>query len=273
MVTLSPTGGPAATQPPLSGDGSGFRSRHVRWNLVVVGWLTAAMSAAAFGQSFPAAQWLALHMFLLGAVTNSIVLWSEHFAVALLHAPHPDSRWSDGRLAGLNLSVIAVISGTWADDPALTGIGAVGVAAVVVAHCVVLTRMARGLLGGRLAPITLYYRAATLTLAVGAVLGGLLTTRWGAGQHTALLLAHIHVNLLGWVGLPVLGTLFMLWPTVLAVRMEARTVRGAVRRPLAALPAVRPGLQPPWRAARTWCPRATRARRRLPESRERRDPS
>jgi nitrite reductase (NO-forming) len=34
-------------------------------------------------------------------------------------------------------------------------------------------------------------------------------------------LAHGHLNVLGWVGLTVLGTLFTLWPTALRTRMVA----------------------------------------------------
>ncbi|MEN8652561.1 multicopper oxidase domain-containing protein [Streptomyces sp. 21So2-11] len=227
MVTLSsPTG---STAPHRPGDGSSLRSSHARRHLVVVGWLAAALLTAAVGQSFPPARWLTLHMFLLGAVTNAIVVWSEHFTVALLHAPEPDVRWSNTRLAGLNLAILAVLGGIAADIPVLTGAGAAAFTAAVLAHLTALVRMGRRALGGRLTLITHYYKAAALALAVGAVLGGLLATGWGAGRHTEIMLAHIHVNLLGWVGLPVIGTLFMLWPTVLRLRMEDRTVRVARR--------------------------------------------
>ncbi|MFG3496632.1 multicopper oxidase domain-containing protein [Streptomyces sp. NPDC047886] len=225
MPSLSPPSAPSANPPgpPL------FRVRHLRGHIVVVGWLAAALLTAVAEPVLPVARWLSLHMFLLGAVTNAIVVWSEHFTVALLHAPQPDVRWSDVRLVGLNVSVVAVLVGTGGGPAALTAVGAAGVTAAVLAHLVALSRIGRRSLGGRLALLTGYYRSAAGALAVGAVLGGLLGTGWAAHRHTEVMLAHVHVNLLGWVGLPVVGTLFMLWPTVLGLRMEDRTARVARR--------------------------------------------
>ncbi|MFE9924620.1 multicopper oxidase domain-containing protein [Streptomyces sp. NPDC005774] len=154
------------------------------------------------------------------------MVWSEHFAVAMLHAKLPDRRWSDIRLAGVNLGVVGVLAGAWADLPALTGAGCALLVGAIGAHLVVLVRLGRGALGGRLAPVADYYRAAAAALIVGAVLGWLLATgRAGPQHHSGLKLAHVHVTLLGWIGLPVLGTLFMLWPTTLGVRMSERTTR------------------------------------------------
>jgi nitrite reductase (NO-forming) len=44
-------------------------------------------------------------------------------------------------------------------------------------------------------------------------------TAGSADGHRALRLAHVHLNVLGWVGLAVVGTQFTLWPTVLRTRM------------------------------------------------------
>ncbi|MEV7861378.1 radical SAM protein [Streptomyces hirsutus] len=159
---------------------------------------------------------------------HGAMLWSEHFAVAMLHAELPDRRWSDVRPAGVNLGVVGVLAGVWADLPALTGAGCALLVGAIGAHLVVLVRLGRGALGGRLAPVVGYYRAAAAALIVGAVLGWLLATgRAGPQHHGELRLAHVHVTLLGWIGLPVLGTLFMLWPTALGVRMSERTTRSA----------------------------------------------
>ncbi|GGZ05487.1 multicopper oxidase domain-containing protein [Streptomyces poonensis] len=209
---------------------SGLKRRHLRAHVVIVMWAGLALTAATGQQSLPVARWLAIHLFLLGAATTAIVVWSEHFAVALLHARVPDERWSDARLAGVNLAVAGVLIGVWADRPALTGAGCALLVAAVAAHWVVLARMGRGALGGRLAPVVGYYRAAAAALVVGAVLGWLLATgRAGTGGYAGVRLAHVHVTLLGWIGLPVLGTLFMLWPTVLGVRMREHTTKVAPR--------------------------------------------
>ncbi|MGA5710449.1 multicopper oxidase domain-containing protein [Streptomyces cellulosae] len=206
---------------------SGVKARHLRAHILVVGWLGLALIAVGAQEVLPVARWLAVHMFLLGAVTTAILIWSEHFAVALLHAKIPDERWSTTRLATANLAVAGLLIGVWRATPVLTAVSAVLLVATAAAHLVVLARLGRGALNGRLKAIVSYYRAATAALIAGAVLGWLLATG-GAGapdRYAGLRLAHMHVTLLGWIGLPVLGTLFMLWPTVLGVRMKDRTTK------------------------------------------------
>ncbi|GAA3480680.1 cupredoxin domain-containing protein [Streptomyces yanii] len=213
-------------RPPDRFKASGLRSRHLAAHVLVAAWVVLALLAASIQQTLPVARWLAIHLFLLGAATTAIVVWSEHFAVVMLHARLPDRRWSNARLAGVNTGVVGVLTGVWADLPVLTGAGCALTVTAVAAHLVVLVRMRRGALGGRLAPIADYYRAGAAALIVGAVLGWLLVTdRAGPQHYTGLKLAHVHVTLLGWIGLPVLGTLFMLGPTVLGVRMAERTTR------------------------------------------------
>lgn len=215
-------GGP----PPSRFKASGLRSRHLTAHVLVAAWVVLALLAASAQQTLPAARWLAIHLFLLGAATTAIVVWSEHFAVAMLHAPLPDRRWSNTRLAGVNVGAVGVLTGMWADLPVLTGVGCLLLISAIGAHLFVLVRMGRGALGGRLAPIADYYRAAAMALIIGAVLGWLLATgKAGPHHYSGLKLAHVHATLLGWIGLPVLGTLFMLWPTVLGVRMAERTTR------------------------------------------------
>ncbi|CAM5568577.1 multicopper oxidase domain-containing protein [Streptomyces aurantiogriseus] len=206
---------------------SGVKARHLRAHVLVVGWLALALLAVAAQESLPVARWLAVHMFLLGAVTTAILIWSEHFAVALLHAKIPDERWSTARLATANLAVAGLLAGVWTATPVLTAVSAALLVAAATAHLVMLVSLERGALGGRLKPIVSYYLVATAALIAGAVLGWLLATGGAGGpdRYAGLRLAHIHVTLLGWIGLAVLGTLFMLWPTVLGVRMKDRTTK------------------------------------------------
>ncbi|MDF3147022.1 hypothetical protein, partial [Streptomyces sp. T21Q-yed] len=206
---------------------SGVKARHLRAHVLVMGWLALALLAVAAQDSLPVARWLAVHMFLLGAVTTAILIWSEHFAVALLHAKIPDARGSATRLATANLAVAGLLIGVWTAQPVLTAISAALLVAAATAHLMMLIRLRRGALGGRLKPIVSYYQAAIAALIAGAVLGWLLATGGAGGpdRYAGLRLAHIHVTLLGWIGLPVLGTLFMLWPTVLGVRMKDRTTK------------------------------------------------
>ncbi|MET9886466.1 multicopper oxidase domain-containing protein [Streptomyces sp. NPDC006430] len=217
-------------RPPSRSKPAGLRSRQLTAHVLVAAWAVLALLAASAQQTLPVARWLAVHLFLLGAATTAIVVWSEHFAVAVLHAPLPDRRWSNARLVGVNAGAVSVLTGVWADLPVLTGAGCALLITAVTAHLVVLVRIGRRALGGRLAPIADYYRAAAAAMVIGAALGWIVATgKAGPGHSTGLELAHVHVMLLGWIGLPVLGTLFMLWPTVLGVRMAEHTARLARR--------------------------------------------
>lgn len=225
----------ATRMEPYKGDGgrrpsrftrSGLRKRHLRAHVAVAVWAFLGLLAATGQQTLPVARWLAVHLFLLGAATTAVVVWSEHFAVALLHAPRPNERWSDARLAWVTLGTVGIVAGVWADLPLLIGVGCLLLVVAVVAHLVVLVRLGRAALGGRLSGVAAFYKAGTVALIAGAVLGGLLATGGaGVGHYAGLRLAHIHLTLLGWLGLPIVGTLFMLWPTVLGVRMAEYTTR------------------------------------------------
>ena len=62
-------------------------------DLPVVLWLLAVIAVALVHRSLPAPRWLLIHLLLLGAVTHAILVWSRHFAEALLHtAPAPGDR-------------------------------------------------------------------------------------------------------------------------------------------------------------------------------------
>jgi nitrite reductase (NO-forming) len=109
--------------------------------------------------------------------------------------------------------------------------GAVVVVSAVIAHSVALLAMARSrsVLGGVLGVVVWYYIAAGAALAVGGSLGGVLAGGMvrSAALDGALVLAHAHLNLLGWLGLAIIGTQFMLWPTVLRTRMSQDAPRTA----------------------------------------------
>jgi len=57
---------------------------------LVLGYLAAAGVTLVLGDRVAGGTWLALHLVLLGAATNAIVVWSEHFAAALGVRSAPD---------------------------------------------------------------------------------------------------------------------------------------------------------------------------------------
>ena len=179
----------------------------------------------------PGWRWLVVHLLLLGAVTNAIVVWSAHFTTAVLRTPAPPRRRADAlRLAVLNAGIAAVLTGGVADLPWLGVAGAGAVFAAIAAHLAWLARQVRAALPARFTVTAHYYLAATLALLTGVPVGAWMLVV-DDDLRPRLLLFHAHVNLLGWVALTVLGTLLTLWPTVLRTRMldgAARTARTAL---------------------------------------------
>src|SRR6478609_701888 len=131
-------------------------------------WL-AAIPVVAFSHPWiPEPRWLLLHLLLLGAVTHSIVVWSQHFADALLHVP---STPRTGLLALLDLGALTVMVGTQIAAWPVTLVGATAVASAVLWHAARLAGQLGRALPGRFSGVVRYYVAAAALLPVGATLG------------------------------------------------------------------------------------------------------
>lgn len=200
---------------------------HRRTALLPVSYLAGIVVIGFVHPFLPSWRWLAIHLLLLGAVSNAILLWSAHFTAAVLRLAAPTSRRGEAvRLALLNLGVLAVLAaGTLAPD--WVGVaGAAAVFAAVAAHLAWLARRLRAALPARFAVTVRYYLVAAVALLTGVPVGA-----WMLVVHDAarprLVLFHAHVNLFGWVALTVLGTLVTLWPTVLRTRMADDAVPAA----------------------------------------------
>ncbi|GAA3518587.1 multicopper oxidase domain-containing protein [Nocardioides daeguensis] len=203
-------------------------------DLPVLLWLFAAGVVALLHPFVPAPRWLMLHLLLLGALTHAILVWSRHFAEALLHLPPEGRAPQSRRLLLHNLGALAVITGVLTSAWSVTVAGAAAVATAVAWHGWDLGRQLRACLPARFAGTVRYYVAAACFLPVGATLGTALARDPADPWHTRILVAHVTVNLLGWVGLTVVGTLFTLWPTMLRTRM-APNAEAAARRALPVL--------------------------------------
>jgi nitrite reductase (NO-forming) len=92
---------------------------------------------------------------------------------------------------------------------------------VVLAHALGLATWVGRALPGRLSGTVWFYVAAAAALLAGMGMGLWLAggVAGSAGAYLGLRLAHVHLNVLGWVGLAVVGTQFTLWPTVLRTRL------------------------------------------------------
>src|SRR5699024_10507155 len=158
--------------------------------------------------------WLPVHLFLLGAVTNAIITWTEHFTVALMRLPATSDRYQAGRLAILNTGIAVLVTCAVTGPTHLAVVGALTVLGVIIVHTVWLAACSRRALSGRFGHVGAWYTGAGGSSVLGALPGPT-----GPETHQRLIAAHVHMNLWGWVGLAVLGSLFTLWPTILRTKV------------------------------------------------------
>ena len=201
---------------------------HIVSGILVPAWLAAAVVFTVLHRLVPSSGWLLVHLLLLGAVSTAILIWSQHFADTLLRRKALGHRISLGlRLSAHTVGAILVMTGMVIDVYPLVLVGGILVGLNAIAHAVVIVGQSRGAMPGRFAPLVRYYVASALMLAAGVVLGILMARLDGGGEdYERLFIGHLGLNLLGWVGLTVIGTIALLWPTVLHTRVEGATLAG-----------------------------------------------
>ena len=208
-------------------------------DIPVIIWLTAAVVVSVIHPFFESSRWLMVHLVALGGFTHSIMVWSVHFTNALLKTPEVESRRVQNiRLILLQLGMLAVFIGVPTAMWWLTIVGAAIISGVILWHAAMLAYRLRIALPGRFRISVRYYIVAAAFLPVGALFGVLLARGLPGDWHGRLLVAHTMINLLGWVGLAILGTLVTLWPTMLRTKMADGAERSSTR----ALPVLASGL-------------------------------
>ncbi len=222
-----PAAGPLPPTPPAGGARPArpgrSRGRQLR-DRVAIGWLVGAVVISVVHRWVPSSTWLMIHLVLLGALTHSAMVWSEHFAHTLLRSLPDDAgrRRQDRRIALLGAGSLLVFVGVPADLWWLVVAGAAAVGVAVIWHAVHLVSTMRGALPSRFRIVTQTYVAASVCLPVGLSFGVALAFGLPEEWHGRLLIAHMTANLLGWIGLTVTGTLVTFWPTMLRTRMDER---------------------------------------------------
>jgi len=193
----------------------------------MVGWLLAGLVVAIAHHWIDDADWVLLHIVLLGALTQAIVVWSWHFAQTLLHASNAPGgrRHQTWRLALLNTGAILVLVSVPVHAWWVTLVGGTVVAGAAGWHGWALWRMLGHALPARFRISVHYYLASAVSLMTGASLGVWLAHLDDGPLHSRVLVAHALTNILGWVGLTLIGTLLTLWPTMLRTAMDDRALR------------------------------------------------
>jgi nitrite reductase (NO-forming) len=172
----------------------------------------------------PEPRWLLIHLILLGAASHAILVWSQHFSYALLHTPatEADRGRQNIRLILFNAGAVVVVAGVLSTVWLLTILGAAAITAAVIWHMVSLLLRFRRAMGVRFAVTIWYYVAASAMLPLGVTVGVLLARGFADPVHGQMKASHAVLNVLGWIGLTVLGTLVTLWPTMLRTKIHPR---------------------------------------------------
>ncbi|SDB88687.1 nitrite reductase (NO-forming) [Raineyella antarctica] len=202
---------------------TGRRRRMLVRSLPMFAWLFADVVIVMMHRFVPEPRWLMVHLLLLGAVSNAIVVWSSYFADAVLRGTADHARRDALVIGLLNVGALGVVASAVTDRHDLLYGGAVLVGLAAVVHAAALVRQLRTSLPARFTIAVRYYVTAALMLPVGAWLGTRLASSEGE-VFARELLAHLALNLLGWVGLTIAGTVITLWPTMLRTRADDATV-------------------------------------------------
>lgn len=234
-----PTIGSAATgrrERPGPGNPRSRRLWYAAVNALAVAWLLAAVAVLVAWHAVAGSEWLVVHLMLLGGASTAVIVWSQHFADTLLRRAATGGRVLLGvRLAVHTLGALVVVIGVPAGAWPIVTVGAVLVLLAVIAQVVSMARQLRMALPSRFGPLVRYYIIAGLFLVIGVTLGVLLARADVSGDaRDRLTLAHIGFNVGGWIGITVVGTVILLWPTVLHARILP-TADAAGRRALPVL--------------------------------------
>lgn len=217
-----------APRTPEEGAPSGGQSRfsknawHRKASRPVTIWMIVFVLCAAVYPIFPDYRWLLIHLFTLGALTNSVMLWSQHLTEKFLHQPLPETSrpWQVRRFAILNFGVVLILIGqlleqSWNYNWTITCTGSAIVAFSLVYHAVFLARQYLRADGSqRFAPAVLYYVASAAFLPLGAIGGSIMSIQPRGMWHDRIVLAHMICNALGFVGCAAIGSLALLFPAV-----------------------------------------------------------
>ena len=194
------------------------RTWHRRASRPVTIWMMVFIVVGAIHAFIPNARWVLIHIFTLGILSNSIVVWSQHLSEKFVQTRLPDSARPTQltRIYALNAGIVLVLIGqlllhAWSQHWILTQVGATIVAAMIAWHGVSLFGQWRGSKGKRFRPVIAAYVASAFFLAVGAALGALLSVHPALPQ---LLIAHVTANVAGFAGLAAAGSLTILFPSI-----------------------------------------------------------
>lgn len=202
-------------------------------------WLVLLIVAGLTHPFLPESRWLLVHLFTLGAVTNSIVVWSQTLAERFLgyHLPESERRPQLVKIYLLNAGIVVTIIGVVGGWFPVTFVGAVLIGAMVAWHAISLLLLIRRAQRARVeagdspaehAQSVWFLVASSAMLPFGAGFGAVLAYGATEQAEAGFLLAHQAMNLLGFLGLAAAGVLTVMYPNLIGMDKA-----GVERRPAA----------------------------------------
>ncbi|MBK5221467.1 MAG: hypothetical protein JJE52_01030 [Acidimicrobiia bacterium] len=197
-----------------------------RWTLgVAAAFIVSAPIAAVVPHDTGA--WLPLHLFLAGGLLSGISGATQMLAVTWSSSPAPSDRATAVQRAMLAGGALAVALGREVDAEVVTAIGGLAVAVALVILAVLLVGIRRAAVTPRFTPAIDAYLLAIAYGLVGVGLGIDMASRSSYGH--GLRDAHLTINVLGLVGLVIIGTLPFFVATQVRSKMSPRATPGRVR--------------------------------------------
>lgn len=184
----------------------------------VVAVLTAAGAVDWWGR------WLALHFILLGGVSQLVLGASQFFSTAYLATDPPDRALVRSQLAVWAAGTLLVAASLPLSVPFAADAGAALLVAGLTLYWIALRRLERRSLQTARWAIRWYYACAVFLVA--GVLIGLAMARGLSWTHGSLLGAHLALNLGGWLGTAIVGTLHTFYPSLTQGRLIHERLQG-----------------------------------------------
>lgn len=176
--------------------------------------------------AIPNSRWLLVHIFTIGLVANSILLWSQTLAERFLghHLPPERRPWQIGRIYAVNVGLLVIIVGMLGAWWQVTMVGAIVIGSVLAWHAVALAlligesrrvRAERGEGPAENEGSAWFFVASACLLPFGAGFGVALAYGFADPEQAGFLVAHQALNILGFLGLAAAGVLMVMFPRLL----------------------------------------------------------
>ena len=168
--------------------------------------------------------WLALHLALLGGVSQLVLGAGQFFVCAFLATDPPSRRLIAAQLLAWNAGTLLVAVGVPTATGPLTDVGAALIGVGLLLFAGALYGMQRHSLQ-RARWAVRWYQACAGCLGLGALIGVLIArgTPWPAGS---LLGAHLALNIGGWLGMAIVGTLHTFFPSLTRTSLRFPALQG-----------------------------------------------